>query len=127
MNIQRLLCLLVALAGLIFAAPHARASDSAETRARMERRTPAVDKLKAKKLIGENNRGYLEARADLLEEYQSLVAVENTDRAIVYRAEAGLKGVRMETVGRDRAREIAEAAKRGTWLQDDDGQWYEKQ
>jgi uncharacterized protein YdbL (DUF1318 family) len=126
MYTQRLLCVFCTVIGFLFGTGALRAADSADAQARMEQRAPALEKLKAKKLIGENNRGYLEARAALLEEYQNLVAVENTDRAIVYQAEAGRKGVRMETVGRDRAREIGEEAKRGTWLQEEDGQWYEK-
>lgn len=119
--------LLIAVLGFCAVFASLRAEDVTAAEARMQQRAPALEKLKAKKLIGENNRGYLAARADLIEEYQNMMAVENTDRAIVYNAEAGRKGVRMESVGRDRAREIAEEAKRGTWLQDEDGQWYEKE
>jgi len=127
MNGSFALRLLVLCFGLFVTGSVLHAADEVSAaKARIQHRVADLDKLKAKKLVGENNRGYLEMRASLLNEDEKIMADENSDRAIVYRATAGQNGRRMEAVGRDRAQEIAEAAKRGTWVQDEDGQWYEK-
>ncbi len=55
------------LAALALAAALPAAEDRAAILARMEQRLAAVDELKERKLVGENNRGYLEGRAALVE------------------------------------------------------------
>lgn len=127
MTIPAMLRVALAFVGLALVSAMARGEDAATVLARMEQRRPAVEALKKKKLLGENNRGYLEPRGSLFPADEKTMADENTDRAAQYQRIAGQKGLRMEQVGRERAQEIAEESKRGVWLQDEEGQWYEKQ
>lgn len=95
-------------------------------RARMEQRLGAVDALKDRKMVGENNRGYLEARGTLTGPEQKIVTDENSDRRAVYAALAAKTKADIETVGRQRAIQLAQRSKPGVWLQAPNGEWREK-
>ena len=96
-----------------------------EIRGRMIARLPEIKALKAKGLIGENNRGYLEFVGQQKEK-QEVVAAENKDREMVYDAIAKQQGTTVELVGKHRAIQIATKAQPGEWLQDANGKWYQK-
>ena len=96
-----------------------------EIRDRMIARLPDIKALKAKGLVGENNRGFLEFIGQQKEK-QDLVAAENQDREKVYQAIAGQQGTTAELVGKHRAIQIADKAQPGEWLQDANGKWYQK-
>lgn len=93
---------------------------------RMRERLPAVDALKMKGLVGENNAGYLSPRQSLSPADSSLVESENSDRAIVYEAIAGKTGTDAASVGKARAEQIASRSAPGVWIQDASGRWYRK-
>ncbi len=97
-----------------------------DIRARMAERKPAIEALKVKKILGENNRGYLEPRHSVHPEQEKLMSDENDDRRELYKAIAGEKGSRMEQVGREHAHENNREARRGTWVQDEYGEWFVK-
>jgi uncharacterized protein YdbL (DUF1318 family) len=118
--------LALGLAGLALAAALPAAEDRTAILARMEQRLASVDELKEKKLVGENNRGYLEGRAALDGPQQGVVSAENSDRQALYALIAKQQGVNIEQVGRGRAQRIAAASKRGVWLQGNDSVWYQK-
>ena len=96
-----------------------------EIRDRMIARLPEIKALKAKGLVGENNKGFLEFVGQQKEKPE-IVTAENKDRAAVYEAIAKQQGTTVELVGKHRAIQIADKAKPGEWLQDADGQWYQK-
>jgi uncharacterized protein YdbL (DUF1318 family) len=121
--IFRVLFLLVSL-GLGCAV--VRAEDRKTITARMGDRLAAVDELKERKLVGENNRGYLEARAALNGAQQGVVSAENSDRQALYDSIAKEQRMSIEQVGRGRAQKIAAGTKRGLWLQGTDGVWFQK-
>jgi uncharacterized protein YdbL (DUF1318 family) len=102
------------------------AQDRQSVIARMGQRLPAVDELKESKLVGENNRGYLEARGALNGAQQSIVSDENADRRALYESIAKEQGTNVEQVSRARAQKIAIGSKRGLWLQGNDSVWYQK-
>ncbi len=95
-------------------------------RQRMQERLPAIDALKSDGRIGENNQGYLAVRGSLSADENSILAAENADRAEVYAAIARRTNTDADQVGRERARQIAERAAPGSWLQDEGGRWYRK-
>ena len=97
-----------------------------EIRNRMIARLPDIKALKAKGIIGENNKGFLEFIGQQKEK-QDLVAAENQDREKVYQAIAKQQGTTLELVGQHRAIQIAQKAQPGDWLQDADGKWYQKE
>ena len=96
-----------------------------DIKARMKSRLPAIKKLKAEGIVGEDNKGYLQfvggnkAKADV-------VAAENTDRKTVYSAIAKQQGTTAELVGKRRALQIAKKAAPGEWVQDAGGNWIQK-
>ena len=96
-----------------------------EIRNRMIARLPDIKELKAKGLVGENNKGFLEFIGQRKEK-QDLVAAENQDREKVYQAIARQQGTTVELVGKHRAIQIADKAQPGEWLQDATGKWYQK-
>ena len=91
MNTSRTFLALAALA-LAGGTVTAHAQDMNAVRQRMEQRLSSLDALKDKGLVGENNRGYLEARGALSPADSSAVAAENADRGIVYAAIARQTG-----------------------------------
>jgi len=102
------------------------ADDAATINRRMTERLPALDALKERLVIGENNSGYVEARGSLSGSDGDIVAAENSDRRAVYELIARQQSTSAEAVGRARARQIAERSKAGLWLQAPDGKWYQK-
>ncbi len=98
---------------------------SKEIKARIKARLPVINALKADGIIGENNSGYLEfigsnkPKADV-------VSAENSDRKQVYSAIAKQQGATADLVGLRRAKQIAERANPGHWIQDSSGKWYQK-
>lgn len=101
------------------------AQDAKELKARMIERVPAIQALKSKGIIGENNLGYLQFVSSAREQ-EGLVNSENTDRKAVYSAIANQQGASADLVGKRRAIQIAENAGAGEWLQDNAGKWYQK-
>jgi uncharacterized protein YdbL (DUF1318 family) len=96
-----------------------------DIKTRMKNRLPVIKELKAKGIVGEDNKGYLQfvggnkAKADV-------VAAENKDRKTVYAAIAKQQGTTAELVGKRRAVQIAKKANPGEWVQDASGKWLQK-
>ncbi len=100
-------------------------SQAASVKERMLARIPAINSLKDKGLVGENNQGYLEYRTDSKPE-QQLVGDENKDRKSVYAEIAKQQKVDVTLVGQRRAKQISEIGSKGHWFQKPDGAWYKK-
>ena len=120
--ITRILTLL-AVIGLFTTA--AMADTAAEIKGRMAQRLPAIDELKAKLIIGENNRGFVEVR-QAAAGADATVSEENHDREAVYASIAKQTGTSPDAVASARAKKIAESSRGGVWLQDESGKWYKK-
>ena len=95
-------------------------------KARMEQRLGALDDMKDRGVVGENNRGFLEVRGNASGQDQQVISDENSDRRTVYAAIAAKTGASADTVGRQRAQQLAGLAKRGHWIQDANGEWRQK-
>ncbi|MDJ0914673.1 MAG: YdbL family protein [Desulfobacterales bacterium] len=93
--------------------------------ARMKARLPVIKALKSEGIIGENNRGFLEFVGNKKKQADVMQA-ENKDRQKVYAAIAKKQGVTAEVVGKRRALQIMQNARLGEWLQNEQGQWYQK-
>ena len=125
MNTSRTFLALAALA-LAGGTVTAHAQDMNAVRQRMEQRLSSLDALKDKGLVGENNRGYLEARGALSPADSSAVAGENADRGIVYAAIARQTGSNSDQVGRARPQKLVGMSKAGVWVQRATGEWARK-
>jgi uncharacterized protein YdbL (DUF1318 family) len=127
LQLNRLCCSLFLAVSLLAAlTPLSRAADDLATvKARMEQRLSVIDQLKAKGVVGENNRGLMELKGGDVDAGDA-VAAENRDRGIVYAEIAKQTRTSVEQVARHRARQIAAASAPGVWLQKDDGTWYKK-
>jgi uncharacterized protein YdbL (DUF1318 family) len=110
------------LIGFFIAGPTLFADD---IKARMKNRLPTILELKAKGIVGENNKGYLEFIGGKREK-ADVVAAENEDRKAVYEAIAKQQGTTVELVGKRRALQISQKADSGDWLQDAKGNSYQK-
>ena len=124
MNFLFRLFLLVAALGL--GPVVGRAQNEEAIKARMAQRLSAVDALKDRQVAGENNRGLLEPRGQVTGADQAIISEENSDRQAVYAALAAKTGASPDTVGRQRAQQIAIRSKRGVWIQDPSGEWRQK-
>ncbi len=120
--------LLLAFALLLGAAAHAAraADDLAAVKARMTARITAIDALKLKGALGENNQALLEVRDPAVKEAAAITAEENKDREAVYAALAKSQGVTAAEVAKARARQLAANSAKGVWVQDDKGTWAKK-
>jgi uncharacterized protein YdbL (DUF1318 family) len=117
-------CLVLGLLSVGLTAINA-AEDMGAVKARLSQRLSSLDSLKSAGAIGENNRGLVELR-EASPKAGDLVAAENRDRGIVYAAIAEQTGSNAETVGRARAKQIANASAAGVWIQRDNGEWFKK-
>ena len=123
MNIRTFSVVVISLLVVLFTTV---ASSSAEdTKSRMKKRLPIIIELKAKGIVGEDNRGYLQF-VGTKREKEDVVTAENNDRKSVYSAIAKKQGATVDFVGKRRARQITEKAKKGEFLQDESGKWYKK-
>ncbi len=95
-------------------------------KARMEQRLGAIDAMKDRGVVGENNRGFLEVRGNASGQDQQLISDENSDRRAVYAAIAAKTGATADSVGRQRAQQLAGLARPGHWIQEQNGQWRQK-
>lgn len=119
--------LLLVFALLFGAASAARAADDlAAEKARMTARIAAIDALKLKGALGENNQALLEVRDPAVKEAAAVAAEENKDRAAVYATLAKSQGVTAAEVAKARARQLAANSAKGVWVQDDKGTWAKK-
>lgn len=114
------------LALLLLTTASAFSANLGEIKAAMKERQPAIEALWAADKIGENNAGFVEARADLGPPEQALLEAENADRKRVYQAIAGATQTSLQQVGAQRAAQISKRAAAGLWLQDAAGKWYQK-
>jgi uncharacterized protein YdbL (DUF1318 family) len=110
------------LIGFFISGPALFADD---IKTRMKNRLPTILELKAKGIVGENNKGYLEFIGGKKEK-ADVVAAENEDRQAVYEAIAKQQSTTVELVGKRRALQISQKADSGDWLQDASGKWYQK-
>ena len=97
-----------------------------DIKTRMKQRLPDIVALKDKLILGETNQGYLQFIGQETEK-EDIVTAENKDRKTVYTAIAKHQGVTVDVVETRRAQQIAQKAKPGHWLQDEDGNWYQKE
>lgn len=121
--IFRLLLVFVTL-GFGTVAVHAQNLDA--VKARIEQRIGPINAMKGRGVVGETNRGYLEARGGATGADQQVIAAENADRQTVYAALGAKAGANAEAVGRQRAQQIAANAQRGHWIQGPNGAWAQK-
>jgi uncharacterized protein YdbL (DUF1318 family) len=92
----------------------------------MKSRIPEIVELKSQGIIGENNNGFLELRVPN-KDIEPFIKAENADRLFAYKIVAKKQGVSVDRVGRLRALQIAQrATNTGDWLEDDAGNWYQK-
>lgn len=111
---------------MVLGAAVVHAQNLGAIKARMEQRISAIDALKDRGLVGENNQGFLEPRGSLTPGDQKVVSDENADRRAVYAAIAAQTGASADDVGHRRAEQIAGASKAGVWIQAADGSWSQK-
>jgi uncharacterized protein len=123
---SRLFLRLFFVALLAFGTVALRGQDLNTVKARMEQRLGAVNALKDRGVAGENNRGFLEARGSASGDDQRVIGEENADRQSVYVAIAAQTGATPDTVGRQRAQQLASLARPGHWIQDPNGAWRQK-
>lgn len=116
---------LVMIFGGLFMNTLTTGDDLNTIKANMEKRLPDLLDLKSRGIIGENALGLLEFIVKNREK-EDIVQAENQDRTRVYTAIAQKERVSVEQVGRRRALQIASKAKKGEWLQDQNGRWYQK-
>ena len=117
-----------ALLGGLFLLAVAGQAESVELKERFLQRKPQLEQMKNLEWIGENNLGFLAFRSTTgqSEENMQVVQAENEDRKTVYAEIAVKLNTLVEEVGKRRAAQIAVIAAVGHWLQDADGNWYQK-
>lgn len=111
---------------LLFGVYDLNAATKNEISVRMKQRQPIIEKLKDAGVVGENNLGYLQVR-DNSADTKNVVDAENNDRRQVYTAIGAKNGTNAELVGKRRAIKIAAIAQKDQWLQNERGEWYQKQ
>lgn len=99
---------------------------AAEIKERIKQRQPQINELKAKGIVGESNKGFLEFMGES-KEGAELVNDENSDRSKVYVAIAKKNSSTPELIQKRRAAKLAERAAKGDWIQDESGKWTQKQ
>jgi uncharacterized protein YdbL (DUF1318 family) len=101
------------------------ADDISAVKGRMEKRLSVLLELKSKGVVGEDRMGYLQFVSGSREK-EDIINAENDDRKKVYASIAKKEGVDVAQVGQRRALQIADKARKGDWLQNQSGKWYQK-
>lgn len=116
------------LFALLLLAPIGRAyaDGNGTVKARMAQRISQIDEMKKRGVVGENNRGMLEPREGASAADTDLIAAENKDREAAYSYLAEQNKTTADMVARARARQIAQSAVSGVWVQDGSGAWKKK-
>ncbi|MBW7897694.1 hypothetical protein B188_25300 [Candidatus Brocadiaceae bacterium B188] len=117
--------LIIVVVRAVFAGTLFCAEDINAVKVQMEKRLPLIVELKAKGIVGEDRMGYLQFIGGKREK-ENVVQAENLDRRKVYEAISQKEGVAVEQVGQRRALQIANKARKGEWLQDQNEKWYQK-
>lgn len=119
---------LAALGAGLFVMALLAGAESAQLKERFLQRKPQLDRMKDQGWIGENNLGFLAFRGEAgkTKENAQLVQAENEDRGAVYAEIAAKVNASAAEVGKRRALQIANLAAAGHWLQDAEGNWYQK-
>ncbi|GJQ24907.1 MAG: YdbL family protein [Planctomycetia bacterium] len=117
--------LIIVVVRAVFAGTLFCAEDINTVKVQMEKRLPLIVELKAKGIVGEDRMGYLQFIGGKREK-ENVVQAENLDRRKVYEAISQKEGVAVEQVGQRRALQIANKARKGEWLQDQNEKWYQK-
>lgn len=103
------------------------AQTSQQIKANMKNRAPVLDRLRNQCAIGEANTGFLAIlQKNLKPDEIKAVEAENADRALVYKAIAKKQGTTPELVGKRRALKIHEITRKGTMIQNENGDWSKK-
>lgn len=102
------------------------AANLGQVKADMKERQPRLEAMWQAAKIGENNKGYIEARTNLSPDEKQLLKAENADRKVVYQAIARSTQSTPQQVGVQRAAQISNRAAKGLWLEDASGKWYRK-
>ncbi|MBW2655332.1 MAG: YdbL family protein [Deltaproteobacteria bacterium] len=92
---------------------------------RMKQRLPVIADLKAKGIIGEDNKGYLGFITDTRAQ-EGVIAADNKDRKMIYTHFAKQQNTSLEVVEKVQAKRKAERAKPGEFFQNPDGSWHKK-
>ena len=95
-----------------------------------------IQSLKDSRLIGEDNKGYLDVRKlptgklsggeDYGSYVQRLVKEENDARRVLNLQTAAKEGTPLQTIEAESAKRWQDAAFPGEWVQDDEGNWKQK-
>ena len=97
-----------------------------ELKKRFQERYPAIKELKAKGVVGETDKGYLEWVEKKDASSADLVKEENDDRTQLYKEVAKKENTDQETVAKHAAQRNFDKAKAGDYLQVD-GKWHKKE
>ncbi len=100
--------------------------NSGDLRERRRARREQIAAWKSAKIIGESNKGLLEARtADgaLPPAVKPVVDAENADRRTVFAAIAKKENITAEAVAQRMAGRMEDRAPSGSWIQDSEGNW----
>ncbi len=101
-------------------------NDEQSVKQRLLERVGAVDALKISGAVGENNKGYLEQRANLNPAQTKTMNEENADRRTLYTILAKRLGLSVAVVGQGRAESIRKKSASNVWIQDPSGNWSKK-
>ena len=91
--------------------------NSSDVRERRRSRRDQIKAWKSAQLIGENNKGLLEARTadgSLSDSVKKVVDAENADRRLVFQAIAGKQNIPVESVAQRMGARMAERSAEGT-------------
>ena len=92
---------------------------------RMSARRTAIEALKQKGIVGENNQGYL-GFVTSTKEQADLVDAQNEDRKKGYQIVAQKQGVESAKISQVRAAYYARKTKPGQWYQNKSSRWVKK-
>jgi len=126
-TIQLTLSLILTLSALAVLPQSANAqAEENGIKQRILQRVGAVDELKIKALLGENNKGLLEQRAMLAPAQTKVMNEENADRKALYAILAKRLGLSVTVVGQGRAESIRKKSAPKLWIQEPSGKWLQK-
>ena len=98
----------------------------ADYASRMKERLPSLVQAKDQGVVGEGTDGFVYARESDSEKIVKMVADENEDRKILFKAMSSKTGGSVEEVANKFSKALVQKSKKGHWFRKSSGEWMQR-
>ena len=98
----------------------------ADYASRMKERLPSLVKAKDEGVVGEGTDGFVYVRESDSEKIKKMVAAENEDRKMLFKAMSSKTGGSVDEVANKFSKALVKKSKKGHWFRKSSGEWIQR-